>query len=115
MFLTETAIGIRIQLLDHFKRFQVNATGALLVTKDMTQYLDLLRAWPLDPSFTASLETLAEIGSLFVIGPDALKERLRGGTSGGALAGVGKENLRPYVLRREDAGSVGIQSVLNSL
>jgi exocyst complex component 5 len=115
VFLTEIGIGLRTQLLEHFKKFQVNATGALMVTKDMTKYLDLLRSWPLDTSFASSLEILAEIGNLFVIGPEALKERLRAGAGGGALAGVGKENLRPYVLRREDAGSVGIQSLLNSL
>ena len=108
-------MGFRSQLLEHYKKFQVNATGALMVTKDLTKYLDLLRSWPLEPSFLSSLEVLAEIGNLFVIGPEALKERLRGGAGGGSLAGVGKENLRPYVLRREDAGSVGIQSVLNSL
>jgi exocyst complex component 5 len=86
-----------------------------MVTKDITKYLGLLRSWPLDASFLSTLEILAEIGNLFVIGPEALRERLRAGAGGGALAGVGKENLRPYVLKREDAGSVGIQSVLNSL
>ena len=115
ILLTEVAVGIRGQLLDHLKKFQVSATGALIVSKDMSRYLDLLRAWSLDSSFSQSLEILAEVSNLFVIGPEALRERLRGGASGGALAGVGKENLRPYVLRREDAGSVGIQSVLNSL
>jgi len=115
VFLTEVAVGFRTQLLEHFKKFQVNATGALMVTKDMTKYIDLLRSWPLDASFTPSLEILAEIGNLFVIGSEALRERLRGGAGGGALAGVGKEDLRPYVLRREDCMSVGIQSVLNSL
>ncbi|KAF7506624.1 hypothetical protein GJ744_011556 [Endocarpon pusillum] len=115
ILLTEVAIGFRSQLLDHFKKWQVNATGALMVTKDITKYLDLLRSWPLDASFISTLEILAEIGNLFVIGPEALRERLRAGAGGGALAGVGKENLRPYVLKREDAGSVGIQSVLNSL
>ena len=115
IFVTEVAIGLRTQLLEHFKKFSVNATGALMVTKDMTRYLDLLRNWNLDDGFKTSLEVLAEIGNLFVIGPEALRERLRGGAGGGALAGVGKENLRPYVLKREDAGSVGIQSLLNSL
>lgn len=86
-----------------------------MVTKDITKYLDLLRSWPLDASFLSTLEILAEIGNLFVIGPEALRERLRAGAGAGALAGVGKEHLRPYVLKREDAGSVGIQSVLNSL
>jgi len=115
VFLTEIAIGIRTQLLEHFKKFQVNSTGAFIVTQDMTKYTELLRSWPLDSSFSSSLEILSEIGNLFVIGPEALRERLRGGAGGGALAGVGKENLRPYVLKREDAGSVGIQGVLNSL
>ena len=96
-----------------------------MVAKDIAKYTELLKSWPLDPSFAASLEILTEIGNLFVIGPEALRERLRGVGSAGAggagtgvagvLAGVGKENLRPYVLRREDAGTVGIQSVLNSL
>src|SRR5271154_4470572 len=115
VFLTEIGVGFRTQLLEHFKKFQVNATGALMVTKDMTKYIDLLRSWPLDASFTPSLEILAEIGNLFVIGSEALRERLRGGAGGGALAGGGKEDLRPYVLRRKDCMSVGIQSVLNSL
>ena len=113
--LTEVAVGFRTQLLEQFKKFQVNATGALMVTKDMTRYIDLLRSWSLEPSFAPSLEILAEIGNLFVIGPEALRERLRGGAGGGALAGAGKDNLRPYVLRREDYMSVGIQSVLSSL
>lgn len=86
-----------------------------MLTKDITRYLDLLRSWPLESSFLSTLEILAEIGNLFVIGPEALRERLRAGAGGGALAGVGKENLTPYVLKREDAGSVGVQSVLNSL
>ena len=86
-----------------------------MVTKDMARYNELLRSWPLDPTFTTSLEVLSEIGNLFVIGPEALKERLRGGGGGGVLAGVGKGDIRPYLLKREDAGSVGIQSVLNAL
>ena len=112
VFLTEVAVSVRTLLLDHFKKFQVNATGALMVTKDMTKYIDLLRSWPLDSGFHASLEILSELGNLFVIGPEALRERLRGGS---ALAGVDKTDLRPYLMRREDAGSVGVQSVLNAL
>jgi len=112
LFLTELSIGLRTQLLDHFKKFQVSATGALIVGKDLTKYRELLRRWPLEGSFLSSLDILTEISQLFQIGPEALRDKLRGA---GALVGVGKENLRPYVMRREDAGSVGIQSVLNSL
>ena len=116
-FLTETAVSLRTALLDHFKKFQVNAAGGIMVTKDISKYIELLRSWELDPAFDPSFEVLTEIGNLFVIGPEALKERLRG--KGGGLGGVGgtweKGDLRAYVLRREDAGSVGIQSVLSAL
>ena len=85
-----------------------------MVTKDLTKYIELLRSWELGASFEPSLEVLAEIGNLFVVGPDALRERLRG--KGGVMGGIWeKGDMRPYVLRREDAGSVGVQSVLSAL
>ncbi|KAI9753664.1 MAG: Exocyst complex component 5 [Lichina confinis] len=113
LFTTEMAIGVRTQLLDHFKKFQVNATGGLMVTKDMTRYADTLRSLPVALSFLPSLDVLSEIGSLFVIGPEALRDRLRGGTL--SLLGIEKTELRPYILRREDVGSVGVQSILNGM
>ncbi|KAI9792895.1 MAG: Exocyst complex component 5 [Candelina submexicana] len=113
-FLTELAIGLRTLLLDHFKKFQVNAAGGLMVTKDITKYTELLKTFPLAPNFLPSLEVLAEIGNLFVIGPEALRERVRGGGRG-EFGGWEKSDLRPYILRREDVGSVGVQSVLNSM
>ena len=84
-----------------------------MVTKDISKYNELLRSWDLDPSFGASFEALTEIGNLFVIGPEALKERLRGKTTVGGS--WDRSDMRPYVLRREDAGSVGVQSVLSAL
>jgi exocyst complex component 5 len=116
-FLTEVGVGFRTLLLEHFKKFQVNAAGGIMVTKDITKYNELLGSWEVDAMFKESgLEVLQEIGNLFVIGPDALRERVKGmGTSGGALAGVEKEVLRAYILKREDAGSVAVQSVLSAL
>lgn len=87
-----------------------------MVTKDISKYIELLRSWEIDSSFNASFEVLTEIGNLFVIGPEALKERLRGkGAMNGAGGAWEKGDLRAYVLRREDAGSVGVQSVLSAL
>lgn len=111
-FFTELALGFRSLLLDHFKKFQVNLAGGLMVSKDITKYIELLRTLPLATSFQPSLEVLMEIGNIFVIGPEALKDRLRGGI---ALTGTDKADLRPYILRREDANSVGVQAVLNAL
>lgn len=116
-FTTELAIGVRTLLLQHFKSYQVSLTGALIVSKDITRYIELFRSWELPTTFEPSLEVLTEIASLFVIGPEALRDRLRnvGGAGGGGLVGVEKTDLRPYVLRREDSNSVGVQAVLNAL
>ena len=128
--LTETAIALRSALLEHFKRFQVNAAGGIMVTKDISKYIELLRSWELEPGFESSFEVLTEIGNLFVIGPEALRERMvRGKKGGGGGAGAGVVggagpgggggwdvgDLRPYVLRREDTGSVGVQRALSAL
>jgi len=115
-FSLELAIGLRGLLLQHFKSYQVSLTGALVVSKDITKYIELLRSWELPSSFDLSLEVLTEVANLFVISPEALRDRLRNlGSGSGGLQGVEKADLRPYVLRREDSGSVGVQAVLNSL
>ncbi|KAK4634855.1 Exocyst complex component SEC10 [Fulvia fulva] len=115
-FSLELAIGLRSLLLQHFKSYQVSLTGALVVSKDITKYIELLRSWELPSSFDPSLEVMTEIANLFVIGPEALRDRLRNfGTGAGGLQGVEKADLRPYVMRREDSNSVGVQAVLNAL
>ncbi|KAF3481943.1 exocyst complex component protein [Arthroderma uncinatum] len=138
IFLTEIALGTRALLLDHFKKFPVNAPGGLMVTKDMTRYTELLRSWNIDEAVKGvggALDVLLEVGSLFVIGPQALKERVRAGTAGGSSgasggaagsggtaggsqgksnAGLSVQEVRAYVLRREDSGSVAMQGVFNA-
>ncbi|KAM5465298.1 Exocyst complex component 5 [Microsporum audouinii] len=137
VFLTEIALGTRALLLEHFKKFPVNAPGGLMVTKDMTRYTELLRSWNIDESVKGVggvLDVLLEVGSLFVIGPQALKERVRAGTAGGGSgassgggsggttggsqsksnAGLSVQEVRAYVLRREDSGSAAMQDVFNA-
>ena len=125
-FLTEMGSAVRSLLLTHFTKFNVNAAGGIMVTKDISKYVELLRSWETEDGFRESLEVLAEIGHLFVIGSEALGERLRGmmrgnvtggGRGAGGAPGLGWDvaDLKAYVLRREDVGSVGVQSVLGSL
>ncbi|KAL4867863.1 hypothetical protein BDV12DRAFT_111548 [Aspergillus spectabilis] len=131
--LTEIALGTRTVLLEHFKRFIVNGPGGLMVTKDMTQYTDLLKSWDIDDQIkgpSGMLDVLLEVGSLFVIGPEALRERMRGPggsvnnsgtTSGrgpggsGTEAGLGAQDIRAYVSRREDSNTSAMQYMLNAL
>ncbi|KAJ5602196.1 hypothetical protein N7510_011730 [Penicillium lagena] len=128
--LTEIALGTRGLLLEHFKRFAVNGPGGLMVTKDMTQYADLLKSWDIDDEPRGpggALDVLLEVGSLFVIGTEALRERIRGGAASGATGGSGTgaraqveaklsvQEVRAYVSRREDSNTVAMQQVLNAL
>lgn len=115
-----------------------------MVTKDMTRYVNLLKSWDLDEEVKAVggvLDVLLEVGSLFVVGPEALREKLRGGQASGTTGGRGSshgaggqanqggsaadaaakgvglsvQEVRAYVLRRDDSNSVAMQHVLNSL
>lgn len=134
---TELALGIRGQLLEHFRRFPVNGPGGLMVTKDMTCYANLLKSWDLEgDEIKAAIDVLLEVGSLFVVGPEALREKLRGGgptaaasnNDGTTTAGRGApttdvsngfalsaQDVRAYVMRRVDTNTVAMQSVLSSL
>jgi len=112
----ELAVGLRSLLLNHFKAFSVSQTGALAVSKDIAKYCELLRGWDLPATFKPSLDVLEEIANIFVIGPEALRDRMRNvGGAGGLLPGVERADLRGFVLKREDAASVGVQAVLNGL
>lgn len=136
--LNEVALGTRSMLLEHFKRFIINGPGGLMVTKDMTQYTDVLKSWNIDDDIKGAggaLDGLLEVGNLFVIGPEALRERIRAGATaasgkgsrsntaagskpglaGQANAGLSVAEVRAYVSRREDSNTPAMQSVLTSL
>ncbi|KAF7592378.1 Exocyst complex component 5 [Aspergillus hancockii] len=138
--LTELALGARSLILEHFKRFAVSGPGGLMVTKDMTQYTDLLKSWDIDEQVkgpSGALDVLLEVGSLFVIGSEALRERVWGGAASGSSgrpgsntgtnsgrgaggagqieAGLSVQEVRAYVSRREDSNTAAMQNVLNVL
>ncbi|CZS99960.1 related to exocyst complex 100 kDa component [Rhynchosporium graminicola] len=112
VFSCELALSVRDLLFEHFKKFQVNATGALMVTKDISKYVSTLKDWPLTKDSEGSVEVLSEIGNLFIIGPEALRERSRTFASGGASKKLQKADFRAFILKRDDSGTVGVQSVL---
>ncbi|KAH6717841.1 exocyst complex component Sec10-like protein [Leptodontidium sp. 2 PMI_412] len=115
VFSCELALNVRDLLFEHFKKFQVNATGALMVTKDISKYVSTLKDWPLTKDSEGSVEVLSEIGNLFIIGPEALRERSRNFAPGGASKKLQKADFRAFILKRDDSGTVGIQSVLAGL
>lgn len=115
VFSCELAFRIRDLLFEHFKKFQVNAMGGLMVTKDVSRYVSTFKDWPLTKEAESSVEVLSEIGNLFIIQPEALRERSRNLAAGGAGKKLQKSDFRAFVVRRDDSGSVGVQSVLAGL
>jgi len=111
VFSCELALNLRDMLFEHFKRFSVSATGGLMVTKDISKYVSTLKDWPLSKDAEGSVEVLSEIGNIFIIGPEALRERSRN-LQGKKLQ---KADFRAFVLKRDDSSSVGIQSVISGL
>ncbi|KAI0194541.1 exocyst complex component protein [Astrocystis sublimbata] len=117
---SELALAIQRLLFEHFKKFKVNATGGLMVTKDIAKYVATLKEWPLAKDPEAAVELLTEIGYLFIIGPEALRERSRNLAAGGGPAAssarkLGKTDFKGFVQSRDDARTVGVQSVLTGL
>lgn len=115
-FFSELAQELHQLLFDHFKKFQVNATGGLMVTQDIAKYVSMIREWPLAKDIAHAIELLTEIGSLFIVGSEALREKSRQLAPGhGARGKLSKMDFRAFVQRRDDAGSVGIQTILAGL
>jgi len=117
VFSSELALAIHRLLFEHFKKFPVNATGGLMVTKDIAKYASTLKELPLSKDVEGIVEVLTEVGYLFIIGPEALRERSRNLGSGPNMLGkkLQKADFKAFVQRREDASSVGIQSVIAGL
>ncbi|KAK0730499.1 exocyst complex component Sec10-like protein [Lasiosphaeris hirsuta] len=122
MFSSELALAVYRLLFEHLKKFPVNATGGLMVTKDIAKYVSTMKEWKLNKDVEQIVELLTEVGYLFIIGPEALRERSRNLASGGPVglgAALGKKlqkaDFKAFVQRREDASTVGIQSVLAGL
>lgn len=115
VFSCELAVSIRDMLFEHFKKFQVNATGGLMVTKDISSYVSALKDLPLTKDVASEIEILSDIGNLFIIGAEALKERSRAVLASGSSKKLQKADFKAFVLKRDDSSSVGVQSVLVGL
>ncbi|PQE24648.1 exocyst complex component Sec10 protein [Rutstroemia sp. NJR-2017a WRK4] len=115
VFSSELALSIRDMFFEHFKKFNVNATGGLMVTKDISSYVSALKGWPLTKEVRTEVEILSDIGNLFIIGPEALREKSRAVLASGESKKLQKADFRAFVLKRDDSGSVGVQSVLAGL
>lgn len=109
LFLAELARGMRSLVLAHLLRYTISQVGGLIVSKDMNHYVEVVRGWPTgDELEPGSIQVLTDVSTLFIIGPEALRDRLRG-------AGADAQELKMFIAKREDVNSVGVQSVLSGM
>lgn len=109
-FLSEVGTRVHLALLEHFKRFQVNATGGLLLTKDISSIQQVVESWEL-AALKQRFQLLHEIGNVFIVKPDVLRQLV----TEGELSGISPRLLLPYFQCREDYTAEGIARILGSL
>ena len=56
-----------------------------------------------------AMDILTDVSTLFIIGPEALRDRLR------AAGAQDAQELKGFIARRDDVGTVGVQSVLSGM
>lgn len=67
VFLDEIGHGLLNLLLEHMKKFQVNQAGAMMLSKDVKRYHDVIQGWKV-ASLKDEFELMNEIGALYGAG-----------------------------------------------
>ncbi|KAH8118616.1 exocyst complex protein [Phellopilus nigrolimitatus] len=97
IFLTEIGVSFNTLLLEHLKKFSVNANGGLILAKDLKSYQDLFATFSC-PALPERFEFICQLGKIFLIEPEILKSYI----NESALARIELHLLRPYLAQRSD-------------
>lgn len=84
-------------LLDHFKKFQVNSNGGLVLTQDVINYQSVIDTWEI-PELTENFQILKEISNLFTVQPNLINSLI----TEGHLAKLKIYTVRQYISKRTD-------------
>ncbi|ORX63320.1 exocyst complex component Sec10 [Anaeromyces robustus] len=96
-FIVEVGIIFFEMLLEHYKKYGTNNTGALILTKDIAAYRRLIEEWDI-VSLAERYDMLVQLGNLFVIEPENIDSLI----TEGYLAKIEPYLLRPYLMIRSD-------------
>jgi hypothetical protein len=108
LFLAELARGLRALVLAHLLKFTYSQLGGIIASKDVQRYAEIVQGWPTDDEDLepGAMEVLIDVSQLFLIKPDGLRARLAQAQGGDV------QELKAFIMRREDVGSVEVQVVL---
>jgi len=99
-FIIELGIIFFEMLLEHYKRYGTNNTGALILTKDIAAYRRLIEDWDV-VQLAERYDMLVQLGNLFVIEPENVDSLI----TEGYLAKIEPYLLKPYLMMRSDWGA----------
>ncbi|ORY27739.1 exocyst complex component Sec10-domain-containing protein [Naematelia encephala] len=96
-FLTEVGVAFHSLLLDHYKKFPVNPTGGLMLTKDLASYQEAAATFGI-PAVNDRFDMLRQLGNSFIVQPNVLKSYM----TESHLGRIDARLLRPYLAQRSD-------------
>lgn len=95
--LIKVGMDLLNQLLEHYKKFTVNSTGGLTLTKDVIRYQSVIDEWNIS-ELSEKFQLLKEIGNLFTVHPNLINSLV----SEGQLANLKPYAVRQYISKRTD-------------
>lgn len=95
--LVKIGLNVLSQLLEHYKKFPVNSTGGIILTRDVIAYRLAIDHWQI-PELSENFQLLKEIGNLFTVHPNLINSLV----TEGHLAGMKPYAVRHYVSNRTD-------------
>jgi len=99
VFLTEVGVSFHSLLLEHLKKFPVNATGGLMLAKDLKSYQDVIATFNC-PALPERFEFIRQLGNVFLVRPEILATYI----TDNYLGRIDSELLQPYLAQRSDRG-----------
>ncbi|CAK9784924.1 exocyst complex component Sec10 [Cutaneotrichosporon oleaginosum] len=107
-FLLEVGVAFHSLLLDHYKKFPVNPTGGLMLTKDLASYQEAVVAYGI-PALNDRFDMLRQLGNSFIVQPDVLRSYM----TESHLGRIDARLLRPYLQQRSDWSSFSARLVFD--
>ncbi|KAH6915055.1 exocyst complex component protein [Coprinopsis sp. MPI-PUGE-AT-0042] len=101
VFLTEIGVAFHSLLLEHLRKFQVSATGGLMLAnhRDIKSYQDTISTFGI-PALQERFEFIRQLGQIFLIQPEILKSFI----TENYLGRIDSSLLKPYIILRSDYG-----------
>lgn len=84
-------------LLEHYKKFPVNSTGGIILTKDVIRLQTVIDTWEIS-QLSENFQILKEISNLFTVHPNLINSLI----TEGQLATLKPFTIRQYISKRTD-------------